>query len=294
MLWEEISQFPSIESTDGCEPNDNNTILHTRYMKVGWQETEEHPGSPLPQRSSRACICPSGGRVGITESRPRGPEEPSALCSAQHGVHPLPGPTLLLAGTGAGLVSLSSWPREEAVEATQSPFHRWQMQSGTCPGAQSQSVQSQDSALRHLPTLCLRHRRQPWLLCGAPTVCSRKEQRASQEGLWNSEDASMFSGARGEEWERTHGDRLILSLDRSREGMTQSIKITGTSLVGQWLRLHAPKAGDPGSTPGQGIRSHMPHATESSSAATKRFWMLKLKIPQWRLKIRELQLRPAK
>ena len=78
-------------------------------------------------------------------------------------------------------------------------------------------------------------------------------------------------GQVGEEWERTHGDRLILSLDRSREGMAQGIKITGTSLVVQWLRLHAPKAGGPGSIPGQGTRSHMPHATENSRTATKRF-----------------------
>ena len=31
----------------------------------------------------------------------------------------------------------------------------------------------------------------------------------------------------------------------------------GTSLVLQWLRLHAPNAGGLGSTPGQGTRSHM-------------------------------------
>ena len=30
-----------------------------------------------------------------------------------------------------------------------------------------------------------------------------------------------------------------------------------TFLVGQWLRLCAPKAGGPGSIPGQGTRSHM-------------------------------------
>ncbi|TEA37700.1 hypothetical protein DBR06_SOUSAS9210016, partial [Sousa chinensis] len=30
------------------------------------------------------------------------------------------------------------------------------------------------------------------------------------------------------------------------------------SLVVQWLRLCAPNAGDPGSIPGQGTRSHMP------------------------------------
>ena len=32
----------------------------------------------------------------------------------------------------------------------------------------------------------------------------------------------------------------------------------GTSLVVQWLRLHAPYAGGPGSIPSQGTRSHMP------------------------------------
>ena len=31
----------------------------------------------------------------------------------------------------------------------------------------------------------------------------------------------------------------------------------GTSLAVQWLRLHAPNAGVPGSIPGQGTRSHM-------------------------------------
>ena len=31
------------------------------------------------------------------------------------------------------------------------------------------------------------------------------------------------------------------------------------SLAAQWLRLHAPNAGGPGSIPGQGTRSHMPH-----------------------------------
>ena len=31
----------------------------------------------------------------------------------------------------------------------------------------------------------------------------------------------------------------------------------GTSLVVQWLRLHTPNAGGPGSIPGQGTRSHM-------------------------------------
>ena len=54
------------------------------------------------------------------------------------------------------------------------------------------------------------------------------------------------------------------------------IKVRGTSLVVQWLRLHAPNAGGPGLIPGQGTRSHMlqlrvrmpqikiPHATSKT------------------------------
>ncbi|TEA36238.1 hypothetical protein DBR06_SOUSAS18910005, partial [Sousa chinensis] len=41
------------------------------------------------------------------------------------------------------------------------------------------------------------------------------------------------------------------------------------SLVAQWLRLHAPNARGPGSTPAQGTRSHMHATTKSSHAATK-------------------------
>ncbi|TEA32896.1 hypothetical protein DBR06_SOUSAS14410034, partial [Sousa chinensis] len=42
-----------------------------------------------------------------------------------------------------------------------------------------------------------------------------------------------------------------------------------TSLVAQWIRLHAPNTGDPGSIPGQGTRPHMYAATKSSHAMTK-------------------------
>ena len=45
--------------------------------------------------------------------------------------------------------------------------------------------------------------------------------------------------------------------------------ICGTSLVVQWLRLHAPNAGGLGSIPGQGTRFHMHAATKSSHASTK-------------------------
>ena len=47
---------------------------------------------------------------------------------------------------------------------------------------------------------------------------------------------------------------------------------TGTSLVVQWLRLHAPNAGGLGSIPGQGTRSHMlqlgTHTTSKRSLST--------------------------
>ena len=43
----------------------------------------------------------------------------------------------------------------------------------------------------------------------------------------------------------------------------------GTSLVIQWLRLHAPNAGRLGSIPGGGTRSRMHAATKSPHASTK-------------------------
>ena len=43
----------------------------------------------------------------------------------------------------------------------------------------------------------------------------------------------------------------------------------GNSLVIQWLRLCTPNAGGPGSTPGQGTRSHPHAANKSSHAAVK-------------------------
>ena len=49
----------------------------------------------------------------------------------------------------------------------------------------------------------------------------------------------------------------------------------GTSLVVQWLRLHAPNAGGPGSIPGQGTRSRM---------SQLRVHMLQLKLPHAAMK----------
>ena len=40
--------------------------------------------------------------------------------------------------------------------------------------------------------------------------------------------------------------------------VTRLVKIMGTSLMAQWLRLLAPNAGALGSIPGQGTRSHVP------------------------------------
>ncbi|TEA28579.1 hypothetical protein DBR06_SOUSAS2010227, partial [Sousa chinensis] len=42
------------------------------------------------------------------------------------------------------------------------------------------------------------------------------------------------------------------------------------SLVVQWVRLHTPSAGGPGSIPGWGTRSHMHAKTKSPHAATKK------------------------
>ena len=38
----------------------------------------------------------------------------------------------------------------------------------------------------------------------------------------------------------------------------------------QWVRLHTPNAGGPGSFPGQGTRSHMHAATKNPHATTKK------------------------
>ena len=64
---------------------------------------------------------------------------------------------------------------------------------------------------------------------------------------------------------------LILSDTQLDDGKITPSKTgyLGTSLVAQWLRLHAPNAGAPGSIPGQGTKPHMHAATKSSHATTK-------------------------
>ena len=49
------------------------------------------------------------------------------------------------------------------------------------------------------------------------------------------------------------------------QGLVKDSGLIGTSLVVQWVRLHAPNAGGPGSIPGQGTRSHMHAATKKST-----------------------------
>ena len=41
------------------------------------------------------------------------------------------------------------------------------------------------------------------------------------------------------------------------KSLNMAIESTGTSLVVQWLTVHVPNAGDLGSIPGQGTRSHV-------------------------------------
>ena len=45
--------------------------------------------------------------------------------------------------------------------------------------------------------------------------------------------------------------------------------MVGTSLVVQWIRLHAPNAGVLGLIPGQGTRSHMHAATKEPACRNK-------------------------
>ena len=58
------------------------------------------------------------------------------------------------------------------------------------------------------------------------------------------------------------------------------------TLVVQWLRPHTPNAGDLGSIPGGGSRSHTPHAgTMSLHAATERFLVWQLEYPACHLEV---------
>ena len=55
------------------------------------------------------------------------------------------------------------------------------------------------------------------------------------------------------------------------------MKKHGTSLAVQWLRLHTPNARGPGSTPGQGTRSHMLQLRLDAAKQKYFFFLQKLK-----------------
>ena len=57
------------------------------------------------------------------------------------------------------------------------------------------------------------------------------------------------------------------------EGRRQWKRISGTSLVVQWLGLWAPNAGARGSIPGQGTRSHIPQLRSEISCAANKTWL---------------------
>ena len=59
-----------------------------------------------------------------------------------------------------------------------------------------------------------------------------------------------------------------------------NVVLWGTSLVVQWVRLHAPNAGGPGSIPGRGSRSRMHATTKKSECRNQRSRVLQLKIPR--------------
>ena len=59
------------------------------------------------------------------------------------------------------------------------------------------------------------------------------------------------------------------ALRPNRSIISINVKGLGTSLVAQWIRLHAPNAGGPGLILGPGTKSHMHATTKSSHATTK-------------------------
>ena len=84
-------------------------------------------------------------------------------------------------------------------------------------------------------------------------------------------------GRRQGRWEGTHVSH------RWRTSPAE-IPTNRDSLVVQWLRLQAPKAGNLGSIPGQGIRSHMPHMTLQTTLTVR---IPQLKIPHAAMKIED-------
>ena len=69
----------------------------------------------------------------------------------------------------------------------------------------------------------------------------REAWQATVQGVAKESDAT----------EHTHITKVLRTLQTKKNFL-------GTSLVVQWLRLHTPNAGGPGSITGQGTRSCMP------------------------------------
>ena len=73
--------------------------------------------------------------------------------------------------------------------------------------------------------------------------------------LW----CSQWLQRRLSSWEGLSVLPCVVDPEQTFIALDQELDVSfGTSLVVQWLKLHSPNAGGPGSIPGQGIRSHMP------------------------------------
>ena len=81
----------------------------------------------------------------------------------------------------------------------------------------------------------------------------------------SSKFTSFTRGLKGASWSHVRENRL---LRKSLNHLILKAK-ERTSLVVQWLRLHAPNAGGPGSIPGQRTRCRTHVTTKNSHATTK-------------------------
>ena len=65
--------------------------------------------------------------------------------------------------------------------------------------------------------------------------------------------------------------------------------------MAQWLKLYTSNAGDPGSTPGKGARSHMPqlkilHATTKTPLQPNKYMNMREKKKNWQIKMPHIHL----
>uniref|UniRef100_A0A8C6C3Q7 mitogen-activated protein kinase kinase n=1 Tax=Monodon monoceros TaxID=40151 RepID=A0A8C6C3Q7_MONMO len=115
---------------------------------------------------------------------------------------------------------------------------------GSSQGTEAGGGKGQDPVLGR-PSLARLSPRWSWLRDSFPTRTARRTLRSSPKSYRKNPHSCPVTWA-------------------SRGTFSPSSKTgEGTCLVAQWLRLHAPDAGGPGSIPGQGTRSHMHAATKS-------------------------------